>query len=274
MHPSGRLTLLLTLALLAGCAVTIQDTHFFNPGPPERPTPIAAAGVRAETLTIRRENGVALHAVYVTRPDATAEILYFGGNVSRVDDYADGVVRATAPLRVNVLMVDYRGYGGSTGTPAIAAVKDDALAAFDLLRERAGARPIVVHGFSLGSFIAAHVAVNRPVAALVLESTAPDVTTWARNSVPTLLKPFLRIRIAEALKQESNTERLRRYSGPLLLVTGTNDDVTPPKFAASLFATSASAAKRQAIIEGATHGDAMTFPAAIEAYTRFLREAL
>lgn len=252
--------------------MTIQDTHFFNPGPAERPTPIRAAGVHAETVTIPRENGVALHGVYATRPDATAEILYFGGNVSRVDDDADEIVRAVAPLRVNVLMVDYRGYGGSTGTPTIGAVKEDALAAFDVLRERAGARPIVVHGFSLGSFIAAHVAVNRPAVALVLESTAPDVTTWARNSVPTLMKPFLRVHIAEALQQESNTERLRRYTGPLLLVTGTKDDVTPPKFASALLATSASTAKRQVVVEGATHGDAMTFPAAIAAYDRFLRD--
>lgn len=175
-----------------------------------------------------------------------------------------------AGMGVNVLMIDYRGYGRSAGTPSIATMKNDALAAFDHLRGRAGDRPIVVHGLSLGGFVAAHVAANRAVQGLVLEATAPDVATWARNQIPGYAKPAVRLKIAPALLAESNVEAVGRHRGPLLLITGSNDAVTPPRFMQPLLAASPSPNKRAVIARGAGHGDALAIPEARRAYAGFL----
>ena len=257
-----RLLFLALLSVLGGCVTfEVKDNHFFIPGPAERPTPIPnAEEVRLDALGGAR----------VTVPDAEVEILYFGGNASRVDDYGAFLVRTLEPLRANVTSFDYRGYGRSGGTPTIDAVKSDAVAIYDFVRERAGTRRVIVHGVSLGSFIAAYVAAHRPVDGLVLEATAPDVRSWAARQIPWYAKPFVRLKIAPALLSESNAVVVRRYAGPLLLIAGSEDDVTPPAFARALYDASASTAKRIVIVRQAGHGNALAHPGTVGGYAKFL----
>jgi pimeloyl-ACP methyl ester carboxylesterase len=75
-------------------------------------------------------------------------------------------------------MFDYRGSGRSSGVPTIAALKADALQVFDQVNARYPGR-VVLHGQSLGSFVAAYVAQQRPAArGMVLESTTTNVRDW------------------------------------------------------------------------------------------------
>lgn len=265
-----RRTILLAPLLLAGCMTfDVQETHFFQAGPAEHPTPIAAPGVTVEPLTLTTSDGVALAGARASTTVADVEILYFGGNVSRIDDYGAAFAQQLAPLRANLTFFDYRGYGRSGGTPQIETLKSDAVAIFDSVAARSHL-PIIVHGFSLGSFIAAHVASARPVAGLVLESTAPDVQSWATNQIPFYAKPFVRVKIAPALLQQSTERVVRGHRGPLMLITGADDPVTPPKFAQALAAVSPSANKRVTIMPQATHGTAMESPIAMREYAAFL----
>ena len=255
-------------AVLSTSCATIQlsEDHFFHPGPAEQRAAIAAPGANVEPVTLTTADGTTLAGAYITTPAATVDILYFGGNVSRIDEYAGAMAATMLPLQANLFVADYRGYGRSGGTPAIETLKADALALFDELQRRAGARPIVVHGLSLGSFMAA----QRPVGGLVLESSAPDLQEWVRASVPGYAKPFIRVKIAPALLRESNAAALRQYSGPLLVVTGSNDSTTPPRLSQALFAAATSPDKRIFIVPGATHGNAFAFPAAQQEYASFL----
>lgn len=262
---------LLPFLLLAGCATyNLEEKHFLLPGPARSTTPPAITGANVEDVTLQAADGTTLRGAYVTRADADVDILYFGGNESRVDDSLTGLAKRAADLRANVLMIDYRGYGRSAGTPTVEVLKNDALAALDYLRGRSGNRPIVVHGFSLGSFMAAHVAANRKIEGLVLEATAPNVSTWARNQIPLYAKPVVRLKIAPSLLAQDNVALVKRYSGPLLIVTGSRDAVTPPEFMKPLLAASPSAQKRAFVAEGATHGNALTVPAAMTAYSELL----
>jgi uncharacterized protein len=121
--------------------------------------------------------------------------------------------------------------------------------------------------------MAGYVAVNRPVAGLVLEAAAPDVAEWAKAQVPAYAKAAVRVNIAGSLLQESNADRVAKYSGPILLLTGSDDTITPPRFANSLHARSASAVKKVSIIRGAKHGNAMAFNDAVQEYRKFLQIA-
>lgn len=256
--------------LLSSCTIAVQEQHFFHPGPvaENERTPLPP---NAEPLTIARGDAT-LGAVYLAH-NAPLDILYLGGDSFHIDAYGADVDRAAAALPANLMLLDYRGYGRSSGTPAIESVKADAVAAFDALRERNGGRPIAVHGFSLGSFLAAHIATQRPVAGLVLESTATNVDDWAHAQIPWLAKPFIHVDIAEALRRQSNVDALRAYRGPLLLLTGSRDPITPPRFAQRLFEASPTpaAAKRVVIAPGKTHGDVLESEAAIAAYREFVK---
>lgn len=100
-------------------------------------------------------------------------LLHFHGNGEVVADWVGDFARSFEAAGVDAFFAEYRGYGGSTGRPAMSAMLDDALAAFDAT----GRAPadVVVYGRSVGSLYALHVAAHRPVRALVLESGIADV---------------------------------------------------------------------------------------------------
>jgi fermentation-respiration switch protein FrsA (DUF1100 family) len=255
---------------LTGCSIEIADTHFFHPGASSAKP--ASFPRTAEDVEINGDDGARLRGVYVRRPDAAVDVLYFGGDSFTIDEFGPEIEARVSSIGANLFMIDYRGYGRSGGVPTLPLVKADALAAFDALRARNEGRPIVVHGFSMGSFIAAYVAAERPASGLALESTATTVKDWARAQIPAYAKPFVRLRIAPLLLEASNVQALSRYCGPLLLVTGERDAITPSRFARSLFQSSCTPLpqKRVVIAPDTNHGDAFTNPIAISAYGDFV----
>ncbi|HYC59323.1 MAG TPA: alpha/beta fold hydrolase [Thermoanaerobaculia bacterium] len=267
-----RMLLLAALLSTACASFELKEDHFFHPGPAQSTTPIDVPGGQVEQREVMSTDGTPIRGAFVGTADAEVDIIYFGGNDSRVDDHGAFIARAMSPLRANLYLFDYRGYGRSGGTPTIAALKQDALAIYDAVRAQAVSRPVIVHGFSLGSFMAGYVATNRPVDGLVLEATAPDVQRWASNQIPMYAKPVVRLRIAPALLEESNEKVVQEYTGPLMLVTGAADPVTPPKFTNALLKASRSAKKRAVIVEGRTHGNAMQSDVAMKEYAKFLDE--
>lgn len=256
--------------VLTGCSLEVAETHFFHPGPSSAKP--ASFSQPAEDVEIAGDEGAKLRGVYVHRPDAVVDVLYFGGDSFTIDDFGPEIESRVSSIGANLFMIDYRGYGRSNGTPTLPLVKADALTAFDALRARNEGRPIVVHGFSMGSFLAAYVAAERPVSGLALESAATTVKDWARAQIPLYAKPFVRLRIAPLLLEASNVQALSRYCGPLLLVTGDLDDITPPRFARSLFDSSCTPLARKGVViaPGKYHGDAFTSPVAMKAYRDFL----
>ncbi|HKR63500.1 MAG TPA: alpha/beta fold hydrolase [Thermoanaerobaculia bacterium] len=262
---------LLAVSLLSSaCAIVVDDDHFFHPDPPS--TTRATFAQPAEDVHLDGEGGAKLEGVYVRCPNATVDVLYFGGDVFSIDAFGADIASAACSAGANLFMIDYRGYGRTSGTPTLPNLKSDALAAFDALRARNEGRPIVVHGFSMGSFVAPYVAQHRPVAGLVLESTAPSVKEWADSQVPGYAKPFVKVKIGPLLSAEDNTRAVGAYCGPLLLVTGDRDRVTPPRFSQKLFDRSCTPAadKRIAIAPGGNHGTAFTIASAQQAYREFL----
>jgi pimeloyl-ACP methyl ester carboxylesterase len=171
------------------------------------------------------------------------------------------------------MIVDHRGYGLSEGVPTIGAMEQDSLAAFDYLRALEGpGRRVVVHGQSLGSFVAGHVAANRPTAGVVLESSATTAEQWSDARIPGLARPFLRVRIDENLQGRGNLANMARIDEPLLLLVGSRDKTTPPQLSQGLYAASPLAPGRKTLqlVNGAGHTDVMTKPQALAAYRAFL----
>ena len=222
---------------------------------------------------IRAADGVRLRGVRLRQPNARATVLYFGGNGYTVGRFGAWTAFVFAPLGVDVFIADHRGYGQSEGTPTAALLETDALAVFDYVAAlpEAGGR-VFVHGHSLGSFVAGHVAAHRPTAGAVLESSATTPEDWVEASTPGFVKPFIRTKISDELKNRGNLPNMPLIDEPLLIVVGDKDGTTPPRLSQALFAASPLPATRKTllVIRGATHKDVMMHTEAIEAYKRLL----
>ncbi|MRV75644.1 alpha/beta fold hydrolase [Duganella sp. FT92W] len=269
-----RTTLLFAgLALLAGCkTITVEERHIIRPDALSGKAPkqrLDMPGV--EELELARPDGAVLKGVLLQKPGAKLTVLYFGGNLFHLDDAGDKVAAALAPCDVNLAMVDYRGYGRSSGTPTVANMTDDALATFDYLNQRYP-DAVAVHGQSLGSFVAAQVARQRNVAGLVLESTTTNARDMVNGSIPWYFKPFIQVSLAPSLQAIDNTDVVSHVQAPTLVLTGDADKDTPPALALKVFDALPSRHKRFLLTRGAGHNDVLSNPATAGALCPFLRD--
>jgi hypothetical protein len=264
------------LAAAPALAAQLTEAALLRPVPGGTVTQEAVSAVapayRVTDHTIVAADGTRLHAVLLRQANARGTILYFGGNGYTIERFGAQVAAVFAPLGVDLMIVDHRGYGMSQGRPTVAALETDSLAAFDYLAALPGidrAR-IIVHGQSLGSFTAGHVAAHRRTAGVVLESTITSAEQWAAMMIGEGAT------IDEALRGRGNLRYMPRIEEPLLLLVGADDRVTPAVLSQALFDASPLAAGRKilAIVPGAGHNDALAKPEALAAYQRFLAGAL
>jgi fermentation-respiration switch protein FrsA (DUF1100 family) len=268
-----------TLFLLLGaCTAEITEQGLIRPvkgGELLEDALAKAAPVYSATrLEVTTPDGTRLYAVHFRQANARATIIYFGGNGYTIGRYGVWTASVFAPLGVDLVLVDHRGYGQSRGSPSAASIEADGLAVFDAVAALPDAsdRPILVHGQSLGSFIAGHVAALRPTAGAILESSVTTTEDWAKAATPGAARPFLKIRISEPLRGRGNLANMKLIDEPLLLLVGARDPTTPPFLSQALYSASPLPPGRKTlvIVPGANHVTAMQRPEAIAAYRRFL----
>jgi fermentation-respiration switch protein FrsA (DUF1100 family) len=173
-----------------------------------------------------------------TRPVAGAAplLIYTHGNGELID-YWPAAFSAPRASGVAVLLLEYPGYGRSTGSPSESTIREAMVAAYDfaLARPELDRRRFIAYGRSLGGGAACLLARERPLAAVVLESTFTSVRAMApRFAAPGFLvrDPF------------DNLAEVSRYEGPLLVIHGARDDVIPPEHGKAL----AAAARRAKLL--------------------------
>jgi uncharacterized protein len=155
--------------------------------------------------------------ILVSNEGCEDAILYFGGNAEAVYVYYDNFAHNFKNR--TVYLVNYRGYGGSSGTPSEAALYEDALLAYDTLKSKH--KNIAVIGRSLGSGVATYVAAKRDVKKLILVTPFDSVEAVAQAQFPIfpiawmLLDPYDSIGRAKEIKAQT-----------LLLIAG--DDTLIP----------------------------------------------
>ncbi len=207
-------------------------------------------GLPVEDAWFRSDDGVQLHGWFLERERPRAVVLYLHGNGGNVTHRAHLLRTLHDRLDVSVLVLDYRGYGRSEGSPNEAGVLADARAARAWLAERTGLAPseIVLWGHSLGGAVAVDLAAAEGAKALVLEctfSSAPDVAAYHY--------PWLPVRLLMKTRLDS-LSKIGRYRGPLFQAHGDADTIVPIQFGRRLF-EAANEPKRFEVIPGAGHDD-------------------
>jgi len=146
-------------------------------------------------------------------------VVFAHGNGELIDDW-DAAMERLRAAGVSVLMVEFPGYGFSDGDPSRKSIREAFTAAYDWLVSETGAtgESVVAYGRSLGGGAAADLATDRPVGALVLQSTFTSTAAMARA----MLLPGFLVR-----DRFDNRSVVASFQGPVLLMHGPADDVIP-----------------------------------------------
>jgi fermentation-respiration switch protein FrsA (DUF1100 family) len=176
-----------------------------------------------ENLTFTARDGVALNAwFYPASTNAASQdvaVLVCHGNAGNIGDRLD-LCSALLRAGANVLLLDYRGYGRSAGSPSEEGTYLDAEAAYDWLRQRGFASEcIIAHGESLGGGVASGLAERRLVGGLVLQSTFTSVPDIGAE-----LFPWLPVRWLSSIKYDTQS-RLPQLNAPVLILHGRSDSL-------------------------------------------------
>ncbi len=161
-------------------------------------------------------DGQKIGMLALTNPIAAYTVLYCHGNAEDLGDIRP-VMETYRAQGFSVYALDYRGYGISDGKAGCRAACEDGDAALRHLVTERGIplNRIIIHGRSVGSGIALHLAARNKVAGLVLES--PLLTAFrVRTVIP--ISPFDKLH---------NNQRIREISCPLLVIHGDQDVVIP-----------------------------------------------
>jgi pimeloyl-ACP methyl ester carboxylesterase len=243
-----------TLALAAALALGgLADRLIYHPMPVADGWSAEKAGIAgAEECSFAARDGTRLSGLHIAREGARASVLYLHGNAGNLTHWVRGLARVADRARVNVLLLDYRGYGKSRGAPSEEGLYEDAEAAFDHLLEAHGARAerLVIYGHSLGTGVGTELALRRHAAGLILEAPFTSVVAVAQRAVPSFVK------IETMLSERyDNLAKAPRLALPLLVVHGTADRTCPFDMGRAVFAA-APEPKRFLEVAGAGHLDA------------------
>jgi pimeloyl-ACP methyl ester carboxylesterase len=211
-----------------GLAFILQRSVLFpRPAPPGRSPAEGRPDVEVAWVGSDR----AVEAWYLSPMSAVtagpAPVLVFThGNGELIDYWLDEfeIVRSWG---LGVLLVEYPGYGRSGGSPSEDSITRTMADAYDYLVSRPDVDPgrIVAYGRSVGGGAACALIRDRPVAALILESSFSSVRRMARRHGlfgPLVRDPF------------DNLSAVSEFEGPVLVIHGRSDRLIPPEHGEAL----------------------------------------
>jgi hypothetical protein len=247
-------TLLTLLAILAGFLIALRlmenSMIYFPAKYPEGFWQPGEFGVAVEDCFFTTEDGVKLHAWYAPQAGAQHTLLWCHGNAGNISHRLDHLKMLLDRVPANIFIVGYRGYGRSEGSPDEAGLYKDAQAAYDYLASQKNLKvnQVVLYGQSLGGAVVIDLALARPCAGLIIESSFTSAKDMAKH-----LYFFLPLHYFIGVKFDS-AAKIKQLRWPLLIMHGTEDEVVPFALGQQLFAA-ANEPKEFYPIQGATHND-------------------
>ena len=221
------------------------------------------------TLFFDIDGIIQISALFHKSSEVSPTILFFHGNGEIASDYDFIAPHYTSKL--NLCIVEYRGYGLSTGSPSFSAMLTDAHKIFtgvkDFLNENGFTGPLILMGRSLGSASAIELASSYQddIAALIIESGfAHTYNLLYRLGIPK------RLFMEHEEDDVSPLPLMKRISLPTLIIHGKRDFIIPVNDAYSLHNACSSERKKLIIIPPAGHNDIMNYPVYMDSIFEFL----
>ncbi len=237
------LILMLVLYLMQGRMVFLSNF----PGRALTASP-ADIGLEYEDVSLPTRDNERLHGWYVPSTNSTGVVLFFHGNAGNISHRLDSI-EIFHELDLDVLIIDYRGYGQSSGSTSEQGTYTDAQTAWDYLVDMRNIAPekIVIFGRSLGGAVASWLAARTTPGSVILESCFTSGADMAGR-----LYPFLPARLITRLKYPVE-EYVKQISSPLLVIHSQQDEIIPFDMGQSIFAA-APEPKEMLVLSGDHNG--------------------
>jgi fermentation-respiration switch protein FrsA (DUF1100 family) len=237
----------LVVVLIMGLSWSLQRRMIYFPD--GLPGPVATELPGASEVTFRTADGITLTGWYTPAHEDRPTVLVANGNGGHRGLRAP-LGRALMREGLGVLLFDYRGYGGTAGSPSQTGLAQDIRAAREYLVGPAGVATdrLIYYGESLGCAVAADLAREHPPAALALRSPFTTLADVGRAHYPFLPVGLL------LRDRYSVLDVVSASDVPVLVVLGTRDRTVPPEMSRAV-ARAARGDVRLVEVPGADHND-------------------
>ncbi|KQC29145.1 alpha/beta hydrolase [Flagellimonas eckloniae] len=205
-----------------------------------------------EEIFLNTSDGAKLNAIHFKTERPKGLILYFHGNAGDLSRWGQ-ITSSFVELGYDVLVMDYRGYGKSTGKLSEEALYTDAHLFYSHALKTYTEENIIIYGRSLGASIATHLASNTNPAKLILETPFYSLLDVAQDRFP-----FFPIK--HVLKYEmSSYKYIKTVNAPIRIFHGTVDNVVAYESGLKLFEAIPNSDKKMYTIENGNHNDLNDF---------------
>lgn len=250
-HGLRWLIILLTIYVVFGAILYVMQRSFIY-----HPTPDIKHNYQQIVIT---NNNVELDVMVLNAGNSEA-LIYFGGNAEQVINNADAFERNLQSQ--TAYLVNYRGYGRSTGTPTEEGLFTDALAVYDYISPSHDR--VAVMGRSLGSGVAMYLAVNRDVSHTVLITPYDSVLALAKQQYP--IYP-MSLMLKDHFDSISLAESVR---SPVLVIAGGKDSLIPLNHSKKLVTAIGKQQVTLVVIDNAGHNNISQFSVYFQRLRSFL----
>ncbi|MGB5498294.1 MAG: alpha/beta hydrolase [Maribacter sp.] len=217
-----------------------------------------------EEINLRTEDEVVLNAIHFKRVKPKGLILYFHGNAGDLSRWGD-ITSFFVDKDYDVLVMDYRTYGKSTGKLSEEALHNDAQLFYDYALKQYDESKIILYGRSLGTGIAANLASKNKPNKLILETPYYSLLDVAKERFP-----FLPINWLMKYKLLSHVF-LQTVTCPITIFHGTDDTIVPYNSGKRLFDAIPHKATKFFTIDRGGHNNLIEFEAYLEGIDEVLK---
>ncbi len=207
-----------------------------------------------EELFLKTDEQATINALHFKAENPKGVIIYFHGNAGDLSRWGT-ITEYFVEKNYDVLVMDYRTYGKSTGKLSEQALYKDAQFCYDYLRARYDESEITIYGRSLGTGIATYMASKNHPKQLLLETPYYSLVQVAQKRYP--IFP-----VKQLMTYEIPTYKfIKDVQCPITLFHGTSDKVIPIASAEDLYRSVSDKTIKFKVIEGGTHNNLNTFEA-------------
>lgn len=202
-----------------------------------------------EEVTFNPEYNVKINALWFRKEKPCGVIIFFHGNAGSLSSWGN-IGDMLSIYNYDVLIFDYRGYGKSTGEVTEENMFSDSEFIYKEVLKSYSENRIILYGKSIGSGPASFLVSQFSPKALILEAPFYNFTELARNHLPMVPSFLLQFKF-------KNNLYLEKYTGPVFIIHGTEDEVVPIEHSEKLF-KSLTTVKRFVRVPGGHHNDLET----------------
>lgn len=246
------ITIIFILSITA-CSVTVKEDMIASPSKDINSQNLEVLSNAYNTVELYAKDGSKLFALKKYNPNIKTTLIVFHGNALNLTLQPwFGTLNTLNELNVNILAIDYRGFGESEGKASFSHMKEDALSTLSIVPND---QDVYVYGLSLGSVMATEVMTDKRVKGVIIEGGITN-----QNEMIDLFKSrktfgsLFTVELDENLKFDT-PKLIKNHQTPILVIHGNQDKNIPVSMGKAIFNASTHSDSRLFLVDNGGHCD-------------------